>query len=150
MNGLKPIVLLPARERVASELRKAILSKQIATGKVLTLESVAEQLGVSATPVREAFQILSRDGLIKLFKALDTPEEKRSKYDTKTAAFPYVNGGLFHDESIEIPNLTKEFVEVIEECERFRWNEISPTIFGAVFESTLSGEIRHSGGRTAG
>ena len=87
-----------------------------------------------------------RDGLIKLFKALDTPEEKRSKYDTKTAAFPYVNGGLFHDESIEIPNLTKEFVEVIEECERFRWNEISPTIFGAVFESTLSGEIRHSGG----
>ena len=66
MNGLKPIVLLPARERVASELRKAILSKQIAAGEVLTLESVAEQLGVSATPVREAFQILSRDGLIKL------------------------------------------------------------------------------------
>ena len=66
MNGLKPIVLLPARERVASELRKAILSKQIAAGEVLTLESVAEQLGVSATPVREAFQILSRDGLIRL------------------------------------------------------------------------------------
>ena len=62
MNGLKPIVLLPARERVASELRKAILSKQIAAGEVLTLESVAEQLGVSATPVREAFQILARDG----------------------------------------------------------------------------------------
>ena len=66
MNGLKPIVLLPARERVASELRKAILSKQIAAGEVLTLESVAEQLGVSATPVREAFQILARDGLIRL------------------------------------------------------------------------------------
>lgn len=66
MNGLKPIVLLPARERVASELRKAILSKQIAAGEVLTLESVAEQLGVSATPVREAFQILDRDGLIRL------------------------------------------------------------------------------------
>lgn len=66
MNGLKPIVLLPARERVASELRKAILSRQIAAGEVLTLESTAEQLGVSATPVREAFQILSRDGLIKL------------------------------------------------------------------------------------
>ena len=66
MKGLTPIVLLPARERVASELRKAILSKQIAAGEILTLESVAEQLGVSATPVREAFQILSRDGLIKL------------------------------------------------------------------------------------
>ena len=66
MTGLKPIVLLPARERVASELRKAILSKQIAEGEVLTLEATAEQLGVSATPVREAFQILSRDGLIRL------------------------------------------------------------------------------------
>ena len=66
MTGLKPIVLLPARERVASELRKAILSKQIGAGEVLTLETTAEQLGVSATPVREAFQILARDGLLQL------------------------------------------------------------------------------------
>ena len=66
MTELKPIVLLPARERVASELRKAILSKQIGAGEVLTLETTAQQLGVSATPVREAFQILARDGLIRL------------------------------------------------------------------------------------
>lgn len=66
MTGLKPIVLLPARERVASELRKAILSRQIKAGETLTLEATAEQLGVSATPVREAFQILARDGLIRL------------------------------------------------------------------------------------
>lgn len=66
MLGLKPIKLLPARERVASALRKAIISKQIAEGSVLTLEATAKELGVSATPVREAFQILARDGLLEL------------------------------------------------------------------------------------
>lgn len=66
MLGLKPIQLLPARERVASALRKAIISKQISEGEVLALETTAQELGVSVTPVREAFQILSRDGLIDL------------------------------------------------------------------------------------
>lgn len=66
MLGLKPIKLLPARERVASALRKAIITKQIAQGEVLTLEATAQELGVSVTPVREAFQILARDGLIEL------------------------------------------------------------------------------------
>ena len=66
MVTLKPIKLLPARERVASALRKAIISKQIGEGEVITLESTAQQLGVSVTPVREAFQILARDGLIDL------------------------------------------------------------------------------------
>lgn len=66
MLGLKPITLLPARERVASVLRKAIISKQIKQEEVLTLEATARELGVSVTPVREAFQILARDGLIEL------------------------------------------------------------------------------------
>ena len=66
MLGLKPIKLLPARERVASELREAILSRQVSEGAILTLETTAQELGVSITPVREAFQILARDGLIDL------------------------------------------------------------------------------------
>ncbi|WP_101911293.1 GntR family transcriptional regulator [Marasmitruncus massiliensis] len=66
MTNLKPIKLLPAREQVASALRKAILSRELQEGAELTLESVAAQLEVSNTPVREALQILSRDGLIKL------------------------------------------------------------------------------------
>lgn len=66
MSNLKPIQLLPARERVASALRKAILSRELLEGEELTLESIAGQLQVSSTPVREAFQILARDGLIKL------------------------------------------------------------------------------------
>ena len=66
MLGLKPIKLLPARERVASALRKAIISKSIPEGAELTLENTAQELGVSVTPVREAFQILARDGLLEL------------------------------------------------------------------------------------
>ena len=66
MNNLQPIKLLPARERVASALRKAIMSKDLLEGETITLDGIASQLGVSNTPVREAFQILARDGLIKL------------------------------------------------------------------------------------
>lgn len=66
MQGLKPIYLAPARERAASELRKAIISQTLREGEILTLENVAALLQISVTPVREAFQILARDGLIEL------------------------------------------------------------------------------------
>lgn len=66
MDKLQPISLPPAREKVASEIRKAILSKKMKKGEILMLENIANQLGVSATPVREAFQILARDRLIEL------------------------------------------------------------------------------------
>nr|WP_312576214.1 GntR family transcriptional regulator [Sedimentibacter sp.] len=66
MKNLIPIKLLPAREQVAAVLRKAILSREMKEGDELTLEAIASQLGVSNTPVREAFQILARDELIKL------------------------------------------------------------------------------------
>ncbi|MCD7847736.1 MAG: methylase [Oscillospiraceae bacterium] len=90
-----------------------------------------------------------RSALIELFKILDTPEDKRDKYlDPELAAFPYVNGGLFSDEDIEIPNFTDEIRELLLEqaSSGFNWKEISPTIFGAVFESTLNPETRRSGG----
>ena len=66
MNNLRPIQFLPARERVASALRKAILSKELKEGEEISLEGIASQLGVSITPVREAFQILNSEGLVKL------------------------------------------------------------------------------------
>ena len=88
-----------------------------------------------------------RKGIIDLFKALDTKTEDRDKYDLKLKPFPYVNGGLFKDEQIEIPNFTQEIVDVIvNHCAPFDWSEISPTIFGAVFESTLNPETRRKGG----
>ena len=88
-----------------------------------------------------------RDGIIKLFKGLDTQKTERDKYDTKLEPFPYVNGGLFQDEQIEIPNFTEEIVDVIvNHCAPFNWSEISPTIFGAVFESTLGTKMRRANG----
>ncbi len=88
-----------------------------------------------------------RHGLIELFKALDTKLENRDKYDLKINPFPYVNGGLFAADDIEIPNFTQEIVDVIvNHCAPFDWSEISPTIFGAVFESTLNPDTRRKGG----
>lgn len=88
-----------------------------------------------------------RIGIKELFKALDTKPEDRDKYDNKIKPFPYVNGGLFKDEDIEIPNFSQEVVDVIiKHCAPFDWSQISPTIFGAVFESTLNPETRRKGG----
>ena len=90
-----------------------------------------------------------RKNLIELFKVLDTKPEDRDPYmDEALAAFPYVNGGLFADEHIEIPRFTDEIVDLLldKASAGFDWSEISPTIFGAVFESTLNPETRRSGG----
>ena len=89
-----------------------------------------------------------RNALIRLFDVLNTPPDKRSKYlkdDLK--AFPYTNGGLFEEE-IEIPQFTEELKQALLKNASldFDWSEISPTIFGAVFESTLNPETRRSGG----
>ena len=90
-----------------------------------------------------------RKALIELFQVLDTKPENRDPYlEPKLAAFPYVNGGLFADESIEIPQFTDEIRDLIlnKASSNFNWAEISPTIFGAVFESTLNPETRRQGG----
>ncbi len=90
-----------------------------------------------------------RRGLIDLFSILDTPIESRDPYlDDELLAFPYVNGGMFAENNLEIPNFTDELRELILEhaSSSFDWSEISPTIFGAVFESTLNPETRRSGG----
>lgn len=91
----------------------------------------------------------TRRALIDLFKVLDTKEDERDPYmDEILAAFPYTNGGLFADENIEIPQFTDEIIDLLlVECsEGFDWSDISPTIFGAVFESTLNPATRRSGG----
>lgn len=94
----------------------------------------------------------ARAALHKLFKVLDQKPEERDQYladdDPLLAAFPYVNGGLFSDENIEIPPFTDEIMGLIlrEASDNFDWSDISPTIFGAVFESTLNPETRRSGG----
>lgn len=91
----------------------------------------------------------ARRALMDLFHVLDTRPEKRDPYmDDDLKAFPYVNGGLFADENIVIPRLDAAIVDLIlrRASADFDWSAISPTIFGAVFESTLNPETRRSGG----
>lgn len=91
----------------------------------------------------------ARRALIDLFRVLDTQPENRDPYiDDDLAAFPYVNGGLFADEDVVIPRLDENIVDLIlhRASEDFDWSVISPTIFGAVFESTLNPETRRKGG----
>lgn len=90
-----------------------------------------------------------RHAIIEFFHVLNTKVEDRDPYlDEKLAAFPYVNGGLFEDMDIEIPQFTDHLRELILEnaSSDFNWSEISPTIFGGVFESTLNPEERRKGG----
>lgn len=92
---------------------------------------------------------LMRKALIDLFKILDTPLKERDPYlEDELNQFPYVNGGLFSNENIEIPSFTEEIRSILlaKASDDFDWSEISPTIFGAVFESTLNPETRRSGG----
>jgi len=91
----------------------------------------------------------ARRALIDLFQILDTLPCERDPYtDAALAAFPYVDGELFTDRDIEIPQFTDEIRELLltKASANFNWSEISPTIFGAVFESTLNPETRRSSG----
>lgn len=98
----------------------------------------------------KAHRAEDRRALVNLFRVLDTPEDQRAQMylDPDLEAFPYVNGGLFADEDIEIPRLGDEVIDLIldQASADFNWSDISPTIFGAVFESTLNPDTRRSGG----
>lgn len=146
-----------ASSRITQSNPRGLSENQLRSLNILCVRIVfclyAEDAGLFLTKTSVEDYIKSfalenlRDGIIKLFKALDTKEELRDKYDTKIKAFPYVNGGLFAAEDIEIPNFNEEIVDVIvNHCAPFNWSDISPTIFGAVFESTLNQETRRKGG----
>lgn len=89
-----------------------------------------------------------RPALLSLFKVLDTPYPDRPDLylSEELEAFPYVNGGLFANEDIIIPKITQEIKDALAEAGHFNWRDISPTIFGAVFESTLNPVTRRKGG----
>ena len=95
----------------------------------------------------------ARKALEELFEILDTKEEERPRFlsddDPILASFPYVNGGLFSKKvKIDIPPITEDIYNLIlqDASAGFDWSEISPTIFGAMFESTLNPETRRKGG----
>ncbi len=90
-----------------------------------------------------------RARILQLFRALNMDPERRDRYDKELLAFPYVDGGLFDDGGQEIPDipmLDKNLCGLIKDAAHFDWREISPTIFGGLFESTLNPATRRIGG----
>lgn len=83
-----------------------------------------------------------------LFTALGTTKRDNLFIDPRAKEFDYVNGGLFQDTAIGIPPITEEVKQLLVEksSDNFNWENISPTIFGGIFEDTLNPETRHDGG----
>lgn len=151
MNKLQPIRLLPARERVASELRKAILSKELEEGTIITLEDISSQLGISNTPVREAFQILARDGLIRLrpnkgaevlginYKFIRDHYETRAILERECAAAICRNGA---DISV-IENFYLQSKESLEAGNSNAYSDYNQAFHMAIWEAAGNEKIRN-------
>ena len=81
--------------------------------------------------------------LAELFQVLNTPPERRlATRDESVAAFPYVNGGLFA-EALPIAAFSAEMRTAILKCAALDWSEISPAIFGAMFQGVMDETARH-------
>ena len=90
-----------------------------------------------------------RDRMLQLFRMLNTPADKRDQFEREDlTAFPFVSSALFEDMEISVPQFDDEIRTIIldDMSADFDWSEISPTIFGAIFESTLNPEVRHDEG----
>ena len=83
-----------------------------------------------------------------LFIALGSSNREGLFIDPKAKKFKYVNGGLFSDTTLNVPPITPEVKDLLigEASDKLDWGGISPTIFGALFESTLNPQTRHDGG----
>ncbi|MEM1486002.1 GntR family transcriptional regulator [Oscillospiraceae bacterium PP1C4] len=150
MNNLQPIRLLPARERVASVLRKAILSREMPEGSIITLEGISSQLEVSNTPVREAFQILARDGLIKQRpnKGAEvlgiSPKFIRDHYETRAilereaAASVCRNGS----DTTEIENAYYRAKEALETGDSTNYSNYNQAFHMAIWSAADNNKIR--------
>lgn len=80
--------------------------------------------------------------LARLFEVLNTPEEKRQKnLDEDLAAFPYVNGDLFA-EQLRFADFNKTMRDALIEATNFRWEKISPAIFGSMFQGVMEKKER--------
>ncbi|MBO4492186.1 MAG: class I SAM-dependent DNA methyltransferase [Lentisphaeria bacterium] len=78
-----------------------------------------------------------------VFSVLNKPEEKRmSSMDELLKGFPYINGGLFA-EPLETAYFDSRMRDTLLRCAEFDWAEISPEIFGAMFQSVMNQDERH-------
>ena len=145
LSSLRPINLLPARERVASSIRKAIISNELKKGEEISIEKMAERLGVSATPIREAYQILAQDGLIKLRpnkgaivigmteKWVREHYEVRAALESEAARLAVLSG----NDISTLENIISQSISLINNGEYSRYSDMNQAFHFAIWE--LSG-----------
>lgn len=82
-----------------------------------------------------------------LFLVLDTKDEDRVNIDhpidSAITSFPYVNGGLFRDSNY-IPKFDLSCRNLLLDCGKLQWKEISPAVFGAMFQGAMNKEDRRT------
>lgn len=82
--------------------------------------------------------------LQRLFQVLDQPSDQRNKnLMPELQAFPYVNGHLFR-ERLDMPFFTQQMRQQLIECCLFNWRDISPAIFGSLFQSIMDKNARRN------
>ncbi|MDL2271762.1 hypothetical protein LJC23_01875, partial [Desulfovibrio sp. OttesenSCG-928-I05] len=83
----------------------------------------------------------------KLFKVLNLPDNapERKSFPASFQKFPYVNGGLF-EEHCPIPKFDAKARRLLLDCGYMAWSDISPVIFGSMFQAVMDPEKRRSMG----
>jgi DNA-binding GntR family transcriptional regulator len=136
---MQKIQQIPARIKIAHEIKAAILSGQLAPNSELVQENIASLLGVSRTPVREAFQLLEKDGFIDLMnskkaivKKFDTTDvsehyELRALLESQVAqkaALNHINTTTLHQLIKEMDDLagTPDFIEKNQTFHQVIWD----------------------------
>lgn len=119
---MKPISKLSTRDQVVISLRKAIFNGDLKNGEELIQEEIAKKLDVSRMPVREAFQVLEREGLLVtnpnrrvVVKGL-TKEDIKDHYEIRAmlegeAAARASKSDLYYDELVEIQQAIEKAIE---------------------------------------
>lgn len=84
--------------------------------------------------------------LANLFQVLNTPEDRRLKtLSAELNQFPYINGDLFA-ETLPLPAFDRAMREKLLYACGFKWEAISPAIFGSLFQSVMNKEERRKKG----
>jgi type I restriction-modification system DNA methylase subunit len=84
--------------------------------------------------------------LANLFQVLNTKEDQRQKsISAELNAFPYLNGDLFA-ETLPMPHFNREMRDKLLAACGFKWEAISPAIFGSLFQSVMKKEERREKG----
>lgn len=105
----------------------SIFAKDLFTSSLMTL---TREDGTDTSSVLET-----------VFSAMNTPDREREELPEFARRFPFVNGGLFHDQT-PIPKFSKRARRLLKECGDLSWRDINPDIFGSMIQAVVEPGMR--------